>query len=158
MNTFKKNYLLLLVTFIAVSCAGKPPTGLGVTTTKTTGQSKRTLSPCPESPNCITSYIHNGDRGHYMAPIKFSMLTAKAKKKVLNYLENASNIKIIKKSDSYIYAEVTSMIFRFVDDMELYFSSEGVMHFRSASRVGYSDLGTNKSHIKEVAKELKKRF
>lgn len=153
-----KNSLLLLIVFILTSCAGKIPTNLGVSTTKSTGQSKRTLTPCPESPNCITSYIHNSDRGHYMEPIKFSMLTAKAKKKVLTYLENTSNIKIIKKSDSYIYAEVTSTIFRFVDDMELYFPSEGVMHFRSASRTGYSDLGANKSHIKDIAKELKKRF
>ncbi len=153
-----KNTLLILIAFILSACAGKVPKNLGVSTTKSTGPSKRTLAPCPESPNCITSYIHNNDRGHYMEPIKFSMLTATAKKKVLNYLENTSNIKVIKKSDSYIYAEVTSMIFRFVDDMELYFSSEGVMHFRSASRIGHSDLGANKSHIKDVAKELKKRF
>jgi uncharacterized protein (DUF1499 family) len=152
-------YINLIITILlATSCSGDAPKSLGVTTTKTTGQSKRTLRACPETPNCITSYIHNGSKDHYMPPIKFKSFTSKARDKVITYLEESSNIKIIKKSDSYIYAEVTSMIFRFVDDMELYFSSEGVLHFRSASRIGRSDFGANKSHIKDIEKAIRKRY
>ena len=42
----------------------------------------------------------------------------------------------------------------FVDDIELY-KSEDLLHFRSASRVGYSDLGANKKRILKLKDILK---
>ena len=150
--------ILYTLTLLFVSCSGTPPQNIGLSRTSSTGNTKTTLKPCPESPNCITSYIHNNDRGHYMPPITFDDFTAKVRKKVLKYLNEHSRIKVVKSTDSYIYAEVTSLVFRFVDDLELYFESEGVLHFRSASRIGYSDLGVNKSHITSIKKIIKDRF
>jgi uncharacterized protein (DUF1499 family) len=150
----------LSIAFLLISsCSGdKDKIKLGLRQTKTTGRSARTLAPCPESPNCVTSYIHNNDRGHYIPPIKFTILTAKAKKRIVKYLSEHSRIKIVKNTGSYIRYEYTSLIFRFIDDVELYFVSEGIMHFRSASRIGYSDLGANKSHIKDISTAIRKRF
>ena len=40
---------------------------------------------------------------------------------------------------------------RYVDDVEfLEDPSEGVTHVRSASRLGYSDLGANRSRIENI--------
>lgn len=139
-------------------CVGPRPQNLGRQQTNSTGMSKTTLKPCGEKPNCVTSYIHNEDRDHYYPAIKINTLTSKAKKKILDHFKENDNIKIITQSDSYIYAEFTSSLFGFVDDVELYFSQEGVIHFRSASRVGYSDLGANKKRIQKISQIANGRF
>ena len=54
-------------------------------------------------------------------------------------------------SDGYVHAEARSWLFRFVDDVEfLYDAQQHVVHVRSASRVGYSDLGVNRSRIESL--------
>ena len=58
-------------------------------------------------------------------------------------------------SKSLLHAEATSFLFRFVDDIELYFPvSEKVIHVRSASRAGYSDLGVNRTRVEEIRKRF----
>lgn len=153
-----KYSMLILMALFVVSCSAPRPKNLGLTQTTSTGTSKTTLKPCGSKPNCVTSYIHNGDRDHYFAPIKVKSLMSKAKKKIIEYLKSDSNVKIITQSDSYLYAEFTSSIFGFVDDLELHFSGEGLIHFRSSSRVGYSDLGANKRRIKMIAKKANRSF
>ena len=45
-----------------------------------------------------------------------------------------------------MHAEFTSVIFRFVDDVEFLLDADSLsIHVRSASRVGYSDLGANRA-------------
>jgi uncharacterized protein (DUF1499 family) len=67
--------------------------------------------------------------------------------------------KIVVVEDNYIRAEFVSKIFRFVDDVEFYFpdkkSKELLIHVRSASRVGYSDLGVNRKRIEQIRRKLK---
>ena len=51
----------------------------------------------------------------------------------------------------YFRAEFTSLIFRFVDDVEfLLDENEHVIHVRSASRVGHSDLGANRQRVERL--------
>jgi uncharacterized protein (DUF1499 family) len=48
----------------------------------------------------------------------------------------------------------TTRLFRFKDDVEFYIDAdEGQVHFRSASRVGYSDMGANRKRY-QAFKEL----
>jgi uncharacterized protein (DUF1499 family) len=55
----------------------------------------------------------------------------------------------------YLRVEFRSLIFRFVDDFELSISeSEGVTHVRSASRVGYGDLGVNARRVERIRRLL----
>jgi len=52
-----------------------------------------------------------------------------------------------------IEAEFISKIFRFVDDVDFHLDeTEKVIHVRSASRVGFSDLGTNRRRIEKIRK------
>ena len=60
-------------------------------------------------------------------------------------------MKIVSQTENYLHAEATSLIFRFVDDVE-FFIDRGVIHFRSASRVGHSDLGANRARMKKIRK------
>jgi uncharacterized protein (DUF1499 family) len=58
----------------------------------------------------------------------------------------------------YLHAEVTSRIFRFVDDLELLLKpGEGAVVVRSASRTGRSDLGVNQARISALREYLQDR-
>ncbi len=59
--------------------------------------------------------------------------------------------RVIEKSTHYLHAEFRSGFFRFVDDVEFYVEAEsGRVHFRSASRVGHSDIGTNRARMELI--------
>ena len=53
-------------------------------------------------------------------------------------------------TDEFLHIEFTSKIFRFIDDVEFYFGEPGVIHFRSASRIGRSDMGVNRDRMEEI--------
>jgi uncharacterized protein (DUF1499 family) len=49
-------------------------------------------------------------------------------------------------------------VFGFIDDLELHLrSAEGLIAVRSASRLGYSDLGVNRRRIEDLRALLIKR-
>ena len=58
---------------------------------------------------------------------------------------------IVTRTENYLHAEARSRLFRFVDDVEFYVDSrDGVIQFRSASRVGHSDFGVNRARMQEI--------
>jgi len=117
------------------------------------GLSGNTLRPCPKSPNCVSSMAEDED--HLIAPFTYEGSAAEARAKLIVILESTKRAEIISSTDNYIHAEFTSLIFRFVDDVEFYFDDQKpVIHVRSASRVGYSDLGANRKRIEA----LRQRF
>lgn len=73
-------------------------------------------------------------------------------KQVIRSLPKTS---IITETDSYIYAEFTSAIMGFVDDVEFYLEPEArVFHVRSASRLGKSDLGVNRKRVETIRSQF----
>lgn len=129
-----------IMSLVLYGCGGTRPSNLGIRE----GQ----LSPCPNSPNCISSQSTNAR--HRVAPFKYSSLE-ESYKKLKEILQKRKRITIISESPNYIYAECTSALFRFVDDLEFYFDDKHkVIHIRSASRIGYSDLGVNRKRIEEI--------
>jgi len=58
---------------------------------------------------------------------------------------------IITEEGSYLHAETRSFLFRFVDDVEFMMDTDSrVIHVRSASRTGYSDLGVNRRRVERL--------
>ena len=56
----------------------------------------------------------------------------------------------------YLRAEATSLIFRYVDDVEIVVDSAArVFRFRSASRIGKGDLGVNRARMTRVGERLR---
>jgi uncharacterized protein (DUF1499 family) len=108
--------------------------------------------PCPKTPNCVNSQA--ADEEHYIKPIHFTGTQQEAKGRLLKILESEKRAKILTAHENYIRVEFTSTLFRFVDDVEFYFpkkqATETVIHIRSASRVGYSDLGANRKRIEKI--------
>lgn len=122
--------------------AGKRPNNLGVKDGK--------LAPCPNSPNCVNSQSQDPkSKIAPLAPVAIDEL-----KKVIESMERT---KIIESTDSYLYAEFTSKLMGYVDDVEFYLDrGENVIHVRSASRLGKSDLGVNRKRIEEIRAKLAK--
>ncbi|NOY68785.1 MAG: DUF1499 domain-containing protein [Deltaproteobacteria bacterium] len=109
------------------------------------------LSPCPGSPNCVSS--QDTGKSHHIDPITYTCSAADARKALDLVLESMPACKIVSDSDSYIHATFKSRFFRFTDDVEFYFPKEsGLIHVRSASRTGYSDLGVNRKRIEKIRK------
>jgi uncharacterized protein (DUF1499 family) len=73
------------------------------------------------------------------------------KETLLKVLSVVPRTVVVEETDNYIRAESTSRVFHFVDDVEFYFPpDEQVIHVRSASRVGESDLGVNRRRIEQI--------
>lgn len=64
-------------------------------------------------------------------------------------------LKLQKEEGGYLYFTAESSLFGFVDDVEFFFDSGAKkVHFRSASRVGNSDLGVNEKRIRGLLNQL----
>ena len=112
------------------------------------------LSACPSSPNCVVS--QDGDAEHAIEPIAYRGDRATAKETLLKVLSVVPRTEVVEDTDNYIHTESTSRIFKFIDDVEFYFpEDENVIHVRSASRVGESDLGVNRRRIEQIRLAMK---
>lgn len=121
--------------------AGRRPSGLGV-------QEGR-LRSCPDSPNCVSSQAT--DALHGISSIAFEGDPDLAMARIQRVLEATPRMKIVKSLEGYIHAEATSRLLRFVDDVEVLIDSQAkVLHMRSASRVGYSDMGVNRKRLEQL--------
>ena len=70
---------------------------------------------------------------------------------LVRVFEAMGSVKIINRTDDFIHVTFTSRIFRFVDDVECVFDDRAkVIHIRSASRVGRSDLGANRKRVAAI--------
>jgi len=133
-----KKSILSLLPFLT-ACAGEPPQNIGV-------QNGR-LTPCPDSPNCVSSFAN--DETHGIQPLAASL--AEVEQVLLGF----DDTNIVSSDGDYLYAEFTTRIMGYVDDVEfLYDRENGVTHVRSASRLGYSDLGANRNRIERIRSQL----
>ena len=106
------------------------------------------LPPCPVTPNCVSSQA--GD----VEPFRFSGPAGEAWQRLIGAVESLKRSRIVEQSDQYLHAEITSRVFRFVDDLHcLLLPDQQLIHVRSASRIGFSDLGVNRRRV-EALREI----
>lgn len=66
---------------------------------------------------------------------------------------------ITERTDTTVTSVFTSRLFRFKDDVVfVYDAAAGELHFRSASRVGKSDLGVNRKRVTALLADLHTRL
>ncbi|MBU7582985.1 MAG: DUF1499 domain-containing protein [Nostoc sp. TH1S01] len=112
------------------------------------------LTPCPSSPNCVVS--QDADAKHSIDPIAYHVDRDTARATLLKVLTVVPRTEVIEQTDNYIHALSKSRIFKFIDDVEFYFpANESVIHIRSASRVGQSDLGVNRRRLEQIRLALR---
>lgn len=108
------------------------------------------LSRCPQSPNCVTSE-HRDDAKHYAAPLAIRPGAQGDAWNLLRQAVQKSGGVVVADTGGYLAAEYTSAVFGFVDDLEARLDAgTGVIHVRSASRVGKSDFGVNAGRVEAV--------
>ncbi|MDZ8033370.1 DUF1499 domain-containing protein [Nostoc sp. DedSLP04] len=112
------------------------------------------LSSCPASDNCVVS--QNADEKHAIDPIHYHVDRNAAREILLKVIGVVPRTEIVEQTDNYIHALSKSRIFKFVDDVEFYLPpNESVIHLRSASRVGESDLGVNRRRAEQIRLALR---
>ncbi|MEW6517948.1 MAG: DUF1499 domain-containing protein [Thermodesulfobacteriota bacterium] len=135
--------LLLLM----VSCSGKPPEARLV---------DGRLRPCPQSPNCVSSEEQRPEA--QVAPLAFQGPPEAAWQALTEAIREEGG-KIQQQEEHYLWTTFTSRLFRFVDDVEFRLvAAENLIHVRSASRLGYADLGVNRKRVEKLRELFKQRL
>ncbi|MHC1711923.1 MAG: DUF1499 domain-containing protein [Solidesulfovibrio sp.] len=101
-------------------------------------------------PNWVATTAPRNAALHYLAPRPSAENPIKA---LEAYLRQGKYV-VVDVTERYLHATQSSLRFGFVDDIEfLYDPAAGLLHARSASRVGYSDLGVNRRRLETIFKE-----
>jgi len=113
---------------------------------------------CEDERHCVSSFdskssayvapLDRGDipLGEYLTNVVRAIVALKGK---IRHVEEVE--------EGYIHAEFRSSLFGFVDDLEVKGSlSHSVVHIRSVSRVGVSDLGVNRKRVESLRKQVRK--
>ncbi|MEI8013400.1 MAG: DUF1499 domain-containing protein [Nitrospira sp.] len=115
------------------------------------------LAPCPSSPNCVSTQAQ--DEGHAIEPIRYRKSRAEAKEALKEVIRSMPRTKLVEEDETYLHYEATSLLLRFVDDVEFLLDDETkTIHFRSASRIGYGDLGVNRKRMEQVRALVEQRL
>jgi uncharacterized protein (DUF1499 family) len=132
--------LVVVGSWILVQVIGRnPPEGLGA--------HEGGLAECPDTPNCVCSECERADK---MPALEFSGEPVAAKAALKATLQK-KGIAIVAEQQNYLHAMATTPIMRFHDDLEFLIEPEAKrIQFRSASRLGKSDLGKNRARLKEI--------
>ncbi len=127
---------------------GRPPQDLGV-------QNGRLKVPS-QTPNSVSSQADlypNHPQMNYarIAPFQFSGDGEKAMARIAEILKNAPRTVVVKQEPGYIYAQSTTAVLRFTDDVEFWLDkSAGVIQVRSASRLGKKDFNVNRDRVESI--------
>lgn len=109
------------------------------------------LAPPKTTPNCVSSQAAPSDAEHYIAPIAFKDDAPAAMATVRKAVEGMRDATVIRQEGGYLYAEYRSKLMRFVDDVEFFHDDKaGLIHVRSASRLGRRDMGVNRARVESL--------
>ena len=139
--------LILIAILFIVPHLASAPDDLGVRNGK--------LKAVPDSPNCVSTFAAEDDNQHYISPLTYTGSLEDTMLKIESTVSSISGFKIITKESNYVHIEATTPVFRYVDDLEIYLDdSTKRVHFRSASRIGQSDLGANRKRVEKLKASL----
>lgn len=115
----------------------------------------RTLPPCPSSPNCVSTLAPSQDSRHAIVPLRYVKAKSDAMALLKTMIAALPRTKLVEEDETYLHYEFTSLLLRFVDDVEFLFDDETkTIHFRSASRSGYGDLGVNRRRMEDIRSRI----
>ncbi|MSN24691.1 MAG: DUF1499 domain-containing protein [Geobacter sp.] len=124
-------------------CAGERPNNLGAR--------DGILAVCPSSPNCVSSQAV--DEKQRIAPFAVSGDPDAAFARLKQLLGKRRDVTVVEESPGYLRVELRTLLF--VDDGEFLLDrSRNLIQVRSASRLGYSDLGKNRSRLEEIRRQF----
>lgn len=115
------------------------------------------LAACPNTPNCVSTSEVGAEKRLRALPFSGALIDAQGR--VLAALQTLPGVTLRRESEGYIHATVRSRILGFIDDVEFLFDDRAKqIHFRSASRLGLSDLGVNRRRMMQFSEAFQREI
>ena len=112
------------------------------------------MPPCPSGMRCVHSNTDPAASAH-IAPLPAAATEAETLARLRAVLAAESRATVLVDAPPYLHARFVTRIFRFRDDTEFWYDAEqGVLHVRSESRIGGSDLGANRARVERLRAAL----
>lgn len=106
------------------------------------------LQPCPDKPNCVNSQTDKA-----RPSIAYTGSREAARQRLETLIAKLPRTRLISAEANYLHYTFRTFPVPFIDDVEFLFNdTEKVIHYRSASRVGHSDLGVNARRMDKIVK------
>ena len=132
--------LLLVSVFLLVGCSRAPEKPVTM----------KTLPECGSRPNCVNS--QSGMGVHAIEPL---MATAEQWQQLKSWIAQQKDWEITIDDGYFVQAVAKTPVMRFRDDVQLLFLPDAqLIHVRSSSRLGISDLGTNARRVETLRDQL----
>jgi len=126
--------------------SGQQPERLGVV-------NERLQPIAADRQNAVSSFAETPY--HHIEPIQAGPDPKRTFERLATLVAAEPRVRVIEQRPGYLYAEFRSRWLRFVDDVEfLLDEAHAKIHVRSASRLGYSDLGVNRKRIEHLRARL----
>jgi uncharacterized protein (DUF1499 family) len=114
------------------------------------------LSPCLPLPNCVSSeswLFYNN-----VTPFTLAVPADRAWEVAREVIGSLPRTEIVEERPGYIHAKCTSLVFRFVDNLELLLNKgNGTVSVRSSSVLGLFDLGVNYRRVENLRRILNEK-
>ena len=133
---------------------GRAPSDLGV-------RDGRLKAPAL-TPNSVSSQAdlypnHPQQAFASIRPLKFSGDADQAMARLVALLHNTKGMVVIAQEPEYVYAQSTTALLKFTDDVEFAVDREAhVIHVRSASRIGRKDFNVNRARVETIRAQFEK--
>ncbi|MEM7054964.1 MAG: DUF1499 domain-containing protein [Pseudomonadota bacterium] len=137
-----KTVVLVLLLLVIAGAGGLFYLGQKSRSGAAPGLNEGHLASCPSAPNCVSSEI-NTSQDQRVIPFQ-----ANAWRQIPAVIEELGGT-VTRQESEYLSAEFKSSVFKFTDDVEFRLAEDAV-HVRSASRVGYSDMGVNRARVEAI--------
>jgi uncharacterized protein (DUF1499 family) len=146
----------IIIAFIILFIAARLYTTFGVPAPRNLGMRDSHLSPCPDTPNCVSTRAPTIDAEHFMPSIPYTSDASFVMTQILRAVSVQPRAKVIKQDDTYLHVEFRSRIMGFPDDVEFYIDDANKrIHFRSAARLGQGDMGVNRKRMTDITEAIK---
>lgn len=111
------------------------------------------LRPCGPSPNCVCS--QQPDEEHRIDPLTCRGDPQAEFRRLRDLVRSLPRTLLVEERDGYLRYEFVTPLVRYMDDVEFLLDAQaGVIHVRSASRVGRSDFGANRSRVDDIRRRF----
>jgi uncharacterized protein (DUF1499 family) len=108
------------------------------------------------TPNNVNSQVgKSADPEHFIEPLRCAGDPGRVWAALSRVIDGMPRARIIKSEPNYLYAEFSTWLMGYVDDVEFYLDENaGVIHVRSSSRLGIRDFGVNRERIESIRAKL----
>ena len=149
-------FLGIIIALVILFIAARLYVAFGVPAPRNLGVNNGQLSPCPDTPNCVSTQAPSTDAEHFMPSIPYAQDASFVMTQVLRAVSSMPRTTIVKQDDIYLHVEFRSPTMGFPDDVEFYIDDANkLLHFRSAARMGRGDMGVNRQRMTELSEKIK---